>query len=218
MKLRWSLTIIAFLIVLSFLTSIYFYPQMPDKLASHWNIRGEADGYTTRFWGLFLMPIISVVMTLLLIVTPKIDPLKRNVAEFKGTFYGFIALMVIFLFYLHLLTILWNLGKRFNMGQLLTPAFSILFYYCGGLVSKAKRNWFIGIRTPWTLSSDSVWDKTHAIGGRLFKLAGLISILGVIFPDIAFWLVIIPVLLFTVFSVVFSYILYQKETKAPKPV
>ncbi len=213
MKLSKSGAIVIFIILLSVLIGIYLYPRMPERMASHWNIRGEADGYTTKFWGLFLMPLISIAMALLFVFLPRIDPLRANISEFSSYYYSFAVLLIMFLFYLHLLTLFWNLGKRFNMIQLLSPAFSLLFYYAGVLIEKAKRNWFIGIRTPWTLSSERAWDKTHALGGKLFKLTGIIAILGVILPDYAFFFIIVPMLSITVFTIVYSYLEYRKETK-----
>ena len=173
--MRRSKIIILGIIILSFAVGIYFYPQMPDKMASHWNIQGEVDAYISRFWGLFLIPIISIGLLALFVLIPKIDPLKENIKRFRKHFDGFIVLIMIFLFYIYLLTVLWNIGIRFNMAQLMIPALGILFYYCGILVENAKRNWFIGIRTPWTLSNEKVWDKTNRIGGKLFKVTGIIA-------------------------------------------
>lgn len=203
--------VIVTIILLSFAIAGYFYPQMPERMASHWNARAEVDGYMSKFWGLFLMPFISLGLSALLLVIPKIDPLKANIEKFKRYYYGFVILLLIFLFYLYLLTILWNLGLRFNFIQLLVPAFGVLFYFCGVLIGKAKRNWFIGIRTPWTLSNEKVWDKTHFIGGRLFKAAGLVALLGVFFQNHAILFVIVPVILVSLFTIVYSYFEYQKE-------
>lgn len=204
--------IIIFLIVLvSFVVSAYFYPQMPDKMASHWNIKGEVDGYLPKSWGLLLLPLISLLAALLLILFPKIDPLKENIEKFRKYFGVFIILILIFLLYIHLLTIFWSRGLRFEIFKFLAPAFGVLFYYCGVLVENAKRNWFIGIRTPWTLSSDRVWEKTHRIGGRLFKAAGVIAFLGVFLPAYGFFLVIIPVILAAIYPTVYSYFIHRKN-------
>ena len=105
------------------------------------------------------------------------------------------------------------MGFRFNMITLLSPAFAILFYYSGVLIENAKMNYFIGIRTPWTLSSEKVWDKTHKIGGKLFKIAGIIAIAGMLFQSYAIFFILVPMLLAAIYSVVFSYIEYQKEIK-----
>jgi len=213
MNMKKSEIIALGIIALSFIVSIYFYPQMPEKMASHWNAQGQVDGYMPKFWALFLMPLISVGLFLLFIVIPKIDPLKHNIEKFRKYYDGFVVLIIVFLFYLYLLTILWNINIRFGIVQLLTPAFGILFYYCGILIENTKRNWFIGIRTPWTLSNNIVWEKTHKIGGKLFKASGVIAFIGMFFQDYALFFVLIPVILAAVYTIIYSYVEYQKETK-----
>ncbi len=211
--MRKSEIVVLVIIIISIIIGIYFYPRMPERVASHWNAKGEVDDYMSKFWGLFLMPIISTILLLLFIFMPKIDPLKANVEKFRKYFDNFIVLLIAFLFYLYLLTIFWNLNIKFSMIGFLAPAFGILFYYCGVLVENAKRNWFIGIRTPWTLSNEKVWDKTHKIGGKLFKIVGIIAFLGISFQNYALFLVLVPVILITIYTIVYSYIEYQKETK-----
>ncbi|CAG0996951.1 Immunity protein SdpI [Flavobacteriales bacterium] len=201
------------IVLLSFAIGIYVFPQMPEKIASHWNAQGEVNGYMSKFWGIFLMPFISVGLFLLFMIIPRIDPRKSNIEKFRKYYDNFILLIFVFLFYIYLLTIFWNMGFRFNMITLLSPAFAILFYYSGVLIENAKMNWFIGFRTPWTLSSEKVWDKTHKIGGRLFKIAGIIAIGGILFQNYAIFFIIVPILLAAIYSVVFSYIEYQKEIK-----
>ena len=207
---RSNLIILA-IILISFIIGISFYPKMPEKMASHWNFKGEVDGYISKFWGLFLMPFISVFLFLLFLVIPKIDPLKENIEKFRKYFDSFIIIIILFLFYLYLLTIFWNLGIKFSMPQFLAPAFGMLLYYCGVLIENAKRNWSIGIRTPWTLSSEKVWDKTHKIGGKLFKIAGITAFLGILFPDFALFFVLAPVIIFIIYTFFYSYFEYKKE-------
>ncbi len=209
--MRKSEIIIIGIILLSLATGVYFYPQMPEKIASHWNVEGQVDGYMSKFWGLFLMPFISIGLLLLFLIIPKIDPLKANIEDFRKYYDRFIVLVILFLFYLYLLTILWNTGIRFNMIAFLAPAFSILFYYAGILTENAKRNWFIGIRTPWTLSNDKVWEKTHKIGGKLFKVAGVIALLGIIFQDYALLFILAPVIIVVISTIIYSYFEYKKE-------
>jgi uncharacterized membrane protein len=181
-------------------------------MASHWNGAGNVDGYMSRFWGVFLMPIISLFMFLLFMLIPKIDPMKKNVEKFRNYFDWCIVLIMLFMLYLYILTLLWNFSYRFNMVLMLVPAFGILFYYMGVLVSHAKRNWFIGIRTPWTMSSSRVWDKTHRLGGILFKISGAIALLGVIFQKYAIWLVIVPAVIAALWATVYSYFAYRKNS------
>jgi uncharacterized membrane protein len=116
-----------------------------------------------------------------------------------------------FLFYIHLLTIFWNSGYTFNMLTFLSPALAILFYSTGILIENAKRNWFIGIRTPWTMSSDKVWDKTHKLGGKLFKIVGILALLAIFFESYAILIIVVPVIIVSIYTIVYSYFGYQKE-------
>ncbi len=211
--MRKSETVALGIIIISLIIGIYFYPQMPEQIASHWNAQGQADGYMAKFWALFLMPLISFGLFLLFIVIPKIDPLKHNIEQFRKYYDGFVVLILAFLFYIYLLTISWGIGIRFNMTQLLVPFFCILFYYCGILIENAKRNWFIGIRTPWTMSNDEVWKKTHKLGGKLLKVCGIIALLGIIFERFALCFVLIPVILASIYAIVYSYFEYKKQVK-----
>jgi len=199
------------LVLLSFIMGIYFYPTMPAQVASHWGINGGVNGYCSKFCGLFLMPAISLVLLAFFFIIPKIDPLKKNIEKFRKHFDFFVLLIIAFLFYLHLLTIGWNLGLRFNMVQFLSPAFGVLLFYCGVLIGNAKRNWSIGIRTPWTLSDDVVWEKTHRIGAKLFKASGIISFFGILLPGYSILLIIAPVIIAAVYSVAYSYLEFNKR-------
>jgi len=122
-----------------------------------------------------------------------------------------VVLFLLFMFYIYLISVVWNLGVRFSFIQFLVPALSVLFYFCGVLIGKTKRNWFIGIRTPWTLSSDRVWDKTHALGRKLFKVAAVINLLGIFFPRYVIWFVLLPLVLLSVYLVFYSYCEFRKE-------
>lgn len=198
------------IILLSFATGIYFYFQFPDQIASHWNAKGEADDYLSKFWGLFLMPLVMVGIWLLFLLIPKIDPLKKNIEKFRKYYDSFIVLMILFFFYVFLLIIAWNSSLKFNMTQAMIPAIGVLFYYIGTLIAHVKRNWFIGIRTPWTLSSEKVWDKTHKLGSKLFKITGVIIIFGLFFPQQLMWFILILAISITLSLVVYSYFEYKK--------
>jgi uncharacterized membrane protein len=202
------------LILVSFLIGAYLYPYMPEKMASHWDANGSVDGYMPKLWGLFLLPVISAILFLVFMIIPKIDPHKGNIEKFRGHFDVFILLLFVFLFYVHMLTMLWNLSYRFNIIQLLAPAFGLLIYYAGIMMENAKQNWFIGVRTPWTLSSEVVWDKTNKLAGKLFKVAGVLAAMGLIFPKYAIFLILVPVILAAVYPIIYSYQKYQQEIEA----
>ena len=215
MSTRNTILVTIFLIAFAIAFSLCVYDKLPYQMASHWNTANQVDGYITRFWGAFLMPIVAIGMLALFLVIPSIDPLKANIAKFRNYFNAFITLMVAFLVYMHVLTMLWNLGyDQFNMGTAMLPALGLIFVFAGIMMRKAKRNFFIGIRTPWTLSSDRVWDETHRLGSTLFIISGILALLGAFFADYAVWFILIPVLASTLFLLVYSYVLYQRETKS----
>lgn len=122
-------------------------------------------------------------------------------------------LLLVFLLYVYLLTIEWNLRRRFVMIRFLAPGFAILFFFCGVLLERTKRNMFIGIRTPWTLTSDRVWDKTHRLGGTLFKIVGVLSLGGIVIPSHTIRFVLAPVLLAALGVVLYSYREHVKESR-----
>ena len=111
----------------------------------------------------------------------------------------------------HLQTLLWNTGIQLSPNAVLPPGIGLLFYYIGLLMENSDRNWFIGIRTPWTLSSDRVWKRTNRLGGKLFKIAGIAAIFGAFFPGLAIYFIVVPAIFVAGITVVYSYIEYQKE-------
>ena len=213
MSTRLTLTIGLALVLIAVVFSLAVYNRLPDPMASHWGLNDEVNGHTSRFSGAFLMPIMAIVLLGLFLAIPLIDPLKANIATFRPIYNGFIVAIMVFLFYLHLLTVSWNLGfQGFRMSTVLMPGVGLLFIFAGLMMRQAKRNFFIGIRTPWTLSSDRVWDKTHRVGSVLFILCGALAMLSVFLPGpVTFLVVIVPLLVVTAFLLAYSYWLYQQE-------
>ena len=195
---------------------LLLWNQLPNQMASHWNVNDQVDGFTSKFTGVFMLPLITLGMLLLFLVIPSIDPLKANIAQFRGAFNLFIVLMVAFMMYLYGLTLAWNLGfTNFRMSGAMLPAIGLLFVFIGFIMRQAKRNFFIGIRTPWTLSSDLVWNETHRIGAILFMISGALAFIGGFFGGTtAFWLMFAPIIGSTLFLLVYSYMLYRRETMA----
>ena len=191
--------------------TLYFYRGMPEYVASQWGISGEVSGYLPRFWGLFLLPMVSLGLVLLFSAIPLIDPLKNNIAQFRRYYDMFCALMIGFLLYLQILILAWNVGYHFALTQAMMPALALVIFSAGVLIEHSKRNWFVGIRTPWTLSSDWVWEKTHRKGGTWFKIAAGIMLLDVIFEDAAVWFILVPLLGVSLATVIYSYVAYREE-------
>lgn len=212
MSTRSTLFICIALVVIAVAFSAGVYGRLGEQVASHWNADDQVDGTMGRFWGAFLMPIIAIGMLGLFLLIPAIDPLRANIAKFRPVFNAFITLMVAFLLYLHFLTLLWNLGyQNFKMSLALLPAVGLILIFAGLMMRQAKRNFFIGIRTPWTLSSDWVWDETHRVGSQLFIASGLLAVAGSLFGEAAFWFVLLPLIGSGVFLILYSYALYRRE-------
>ena len=216
MSTRTTTILVLLMILGAAAAGLVLWNQLPDQMASHWNVNDEVDGYMPKVWGVFLMPLVSLGLFLLFLVIPNIDPNKANIAEFRESFNLFIVLFVVFMLYVHGLTLAWSLGYTgFRLSTALLPAVGLLFIFIGFMLRKAKRNFFIGIRTPWTLSSDTVWEKTHQLGAVLFMASGALVFIGGLFGGVtAFWMLLVPLIGSTLFLVVYSYILYRDETRA----
>ena len=204
---------VAGLVLLSFILSIYFYSQVPEQMATHWNSKGEVNGYMSKLWGLFFTPAVITGIAVMFLLIPGIDPKKENIEKFKKYYDGFVILFISFMVAVHLQILLWNIGIRISPNTVLPAGTGLLFYYIGVLMENAESNWFIGIRTPWTLSSDRVWKKTNRLGGKMFRIAGIIAISGSFFPKLAVFFIVVPALFVAGFTVVYSYVEYQKELK-----
>jgi uncharacterized membrane protein len=216
MTTKTTIVISIILIVSALIAGAVLWNQLPDQMASHWNASDQVDGTMSKFWGVFMMPLITLGMMALFLVVPNIDPLKANIAQFRDMFNVFIVLIIAFMLYIHVLTLAWSLGYTdFKMSTAMLPFMGVLFIAIGFLLRKAKRNFFIGIRTPWTLSSDIVWNKTHQLGATLFMASGALAIIGGFFGGMmAFWFLFVPLMGSTLFLVVYSYVLYRSETKS----
>ena len=211
MRMRTAEAIALGIVIVSFALGFILWGRMPEVMASHWNASNEVDGYMSKFWGLFFAPFIILGLYLLFLAIPRIDPLRHNIEAFKKYFDGFIVTVLLFMLYLYVITLLWNAGQRFYLIRLLAPGFAVLFVVIGFLLEHVKPNWFVGIRTPWTLSDERVWEKTHIVGGKLFKFVGVLSLLGIPFPHLAVYFVLVPVLVVAAYLIVYSYVEYRRE-------
>jgi uncharacterized membrane protein len=204
---------IVIITLLSLAVSAWAYPRLPAAVPSHWNAHGEVNGYTTPLGAALLLPAIILGSGLLLVFLPGIDPLRKNYAAFQGVYYWFVLAFSLYMAYLHGLILFAGLGYPFNMNRMLLPAVGLFFILAGFLVERAKPNWFVGIRTPWTLSNPVVWEKTHRLGGLLFKISGAITLLGVLLPQLALGFILVTGVGSALAATVYSYFIYQEETR-----
>lgn len=207
---RRAATVSAALIAASFLVGALLYRTLPETIVTHWGPSGEPNGTMAKPYGVFLLPFVMAAVTLLLFSLPKIDPLKNSYASFRKEYDRLIVLIVAFMTMMNGLVLAWNLGYRFNLSRFIAPAVGIFFYFLGTIMPGIKRNWFAGIRTPWTLSSDRVWQKTHEKAGSVFQLAGIVACFGAVVPRYAFELLVVPILAATLWVTFYSYLVYRK--------
>jgi len=204
---------IILIIVLMFAASIYFYPQLPDKIPTHWNFKGEIDGYSGKLTGAFLMPVMNIIMYGLFIFIPAIDPKKENYKLFESTYIYFRYLFHIFFLGIHGLIIASALGYNVDTGRLVTLAVSLLLMLMGNVMGRLKHNYFVGIKTPWTLANEEVWRKTHRLGAILWTAGGLAGAIMSLLRLSMGWAFIAVIAVMTFIPIVYSYVIYSKLKK-----
>lgn len=209
-KIEWG---VLGIITLTALLGGYFYPDLPARMVTHWDSLGQPNGYMDKFWGVFFLPLLSFMLWVALLIIPRIDPLKVNIDKFRQSFDYFLISIFLFFFYLQFLTLIWNSGYHFDFVRFLVPALALLFWQVGSLIGRADRNWSIGIRTPWTMSNEVVWQKTHHVGAKLYKTSASLTLLGFLWPKAAIWWLLVPILTSSLFLFIYSYYLWVKEQK-----
>ena len=210
MRNRW----IAPGIILAMLAfSAAVYSRLPAQVPSHWGINGQIDGTMSRLVGALFSPAIGILMWLLLLVLPRIDPRRDAYAAFSGTLQLFINTLVLFFALIHVGMLGIALGWRIDMPRLIIVGVGPLFAVLGNELGRVQPNWFVGIRTPWTLADPEVWRRTHRVGGRLFFALGLLfAVAGLLLPLAANMVLVMGgVLAIVVFSFGYSYLLWRQR-------
>jgi len=191
----------------------YIYPLLPEQIASHWNSVGQIDGHLSKFWGAFLVPIITIILLPLLYFLPQIDRKKQNIKQFASAYNWLIFTIILYLTYIQTLILLTNLNIQINIASAIYGGIGILLFTIGFFLKKMKQNWLIGIRTPWTLRSEVVWNKTHQKGATVFKIIGIITIISSFAQSYAIGLILTTILIGIIYLFVYSYRQYKKEKK-----
>jgi uncharacterized membrane protein len=185
------------------------YPGLPDPMPTHWNAAGQVDGWMPKFWGAFLLPLVMAVLWLIFLVLPKISPRGFEMEPFLRAWGVFKVATFVLLFFIGILV----LRAAKSGGELSQTAvvgsLGVLFVVMGNLLGKVTRNFFVGIRTPWTLASEEVWHRTHRLAGKLFVAAGLF-VVATAFLGLRVWPIMAAVGLATLIPVVYSYVIYRR--------
>lgn len=200
------------LIVLVLTMTIIFYDRLPEEIPIHWNLKGEVDNYVSKPFGAFLSPLLMVAIWLGMKFLPNIDPRRHNYKKFESSYEIAIGVLVTFAFVLQMAIILSSLGYDISMDRIIMVMAGVMFVVIGNYLPKAKSNFFYGIKTPWTLSSEISWKKTHRLGGRLFVVSGLAIILSsLLFNETVRVVVMILTLLAVAIVPIWASYFYAKE-------
>ncbi|MDR7420734.1 MAG: SdpI family protein [Armatimonadota bacterium] len=209
-----SLGLLAAMIVLSALA----WPAAPDRIAVHWGPSGEPDRFGGRLEGLATVPAAAVALYVLMTVVPRFDPLRQNYARFEGAYAGLRALVIAFLAALHAIVVAGALGRRVPVSVAVPLVCAGLFAAIGGLLDRLQPTWFVGIRTPWTLSSEASWVKTHRLGRRLFMaMGGATGLLAVMRVPWVYGAVLGMLLGVSALLIVYSYVAWKHDPHRTRP-
>jgi uncharacterized membrane protein len=209
MNKRWFGLII---VLLAAGVSIWAYPRLPASVPTHWNLRGEVDDYSSRLVAVLVMPAALRVLTGVFQILPKIDPRGANYEKFRDTYWLLMNGILTFMLALHVTFIAAGMGAGIQLNRVITIGLGAMFVLLGNFLGRVESNWFLGIRTPWTLSSETVWRKTHRTAAWLFVGAGIVVVavgaLGV--QGNMGWLGVAAALVVLV-PVVQSFVLWKRE-------
>jgi uncharacterized membrane protein len=151
------------------------FHRLPPEIPTHWNLSGEVDGTGARFPAAFLAPAVATGVWLLTRFQARIDPRRDQVERSTATRRLLAEILVGFMAVLEVLTLGIALGWPLDMGEAMWPLLGLLFVALGNYLPRVRPNWFVGVRTPWTLASDAVWRDTHRLAGWAFVAAGLLT-------------------------------------------
>lgn len=210
------------IVVLQFLIAVGTFPFLPDTVPIHWDAAGHANQYASKWVSTLLFPLLSIGLYLLIrFVTtggPRLGGRASMAANAQVRRMLLVAILL-FMLIVQLCVTAISLGIPVDISFALNLAISVLFIVIGNFMGKLRRNFWMGIRTPWTLASEVSWERTHRLGGWLFVAVGLIGIPCSFVPALRFWVVVPLIVLVSVFLTIYSYVYYrQHATEESEPL
>lgn len=199
-----------FLLIIVFVFSFYFYQRFPAQVAVHWDTAGQPNSYANKFFAAFFFPFLNLVLYLLMLLIPTLDPRKENYRYFQSAYHLIKDSIIFFLCLIYLIAGFKNLGYYLPVQVIVPFLVGLLFILIGYSLRHIKPNYFFGIRTPWTLHSPVVWQRTHNFGYKIFIGGGLLMcLLAVLSVSLAYFISLVSVVVITV--IVYSYFIYAKK-------
>ncbi len=166
---------------LEFIAAIVLFPYLPEQIPIHWNISGAVDGSAGKEF-IFALPVLSLVLTLLFHWAPRITPKGENIEKSGKIYPGLMVLLSLLMAALLTITAVTAFGISVPTTEIIFAILGILMLFIGNYMPKVKPNYVLGIRLPWTLSSEVVWVKTHRFSGWVFLVIGLLFLVGIFLP------------------------------------
>lgn len=213
-------------LALPFLFAAATWSSMPDVVPTHWNAHNQVDGYGSKTYAELFLPFLNMGLYLffygLFWLIPKIDPRKQNFEKMGDLLYKMRAAVTIFLTIVFLLCM--NASLTANPGLISVGVgimIMLLIAALGKFIGNVRPNYFVGIRTPWTLESPEVWTRTHQAGGRILFYTGLIGapiVLAVSFIENGILPIATAIVLLmgsTIYIVYYSYKIFNQLEKKP---
>lgn len=158
------------------------YNKLPLRMGTHFNSYNEVDGYMDRPAAIAMLLFLGLGLPLILKVARRVDPKSENYTKFEGVYELLRWAMTVFMLIVGMFLVVYNLGYRLNVKMVTSPLVGLLFMILGNFMGKIRYNYTMGIRTPWTLSNETVWRKTHRMAGPMWMAAGAVMILGAFLP------------------------------------
>ncbi len=203
------------LAALPLIVTLFVFNKLPDRIPMHWDVNGNVNGYGDKIPFAFILPLIPLATPAFMSLMARIDPRKANYSVFMGSYYIVQLLLVLIFVSLNFITISVALGYAVvKVDTFIKLIIGLLITVIGNLMPKFKHNYFVGIKTPWTLASEEVWFKTHRIGGMLWFFGGILMMALAFVPGrISAVLYIAIVLATSLVSLVYSYIEFSRAKK-----
>lgn len=187
---------------------------MPDTIPTHFGPSGEPDAWGTKFTVL-MYPGSLLLIALLAEPMKKVDPKLENYERFNKYYYNFFFGFAIFFLVVEIANIAIALGASINVGSIICFTVGVLMFFVGNMMPKIKQNFFFGIKTPWALSDEENWFKTHRLGGKTFALGGIVMMICAFIPgEGKIWGLLVAIIVMTIIPLVYSFIIFKRKNNA----